>query len=165
MRSLNDMAQKRGAVFGFGFPSIYGVAASALPKYGFVDAFYPITKIFLLKPEKFFEYFLSRLEGFVFPPKFDGLRLKLIVPSDKKHVARLSRMFRVEKGLLKELKNAREDEKADLTVQTDFELLTQASSLFYRRKKTLYLHLFFALLRRRLRVRLSLRFLKAFLGF
>ena len=163
MRSLNKMAQERGAVLGFGFPSVYGVAASALPKYGFVDAFYPVTKIFLLKPEKFLDYFHSHLEDYVFPPKYDGLKLKIIVPLNEKRANRLSKMFRVEKGRLKELTNPRE--VADFVVKADFELLAQASSLLYRRKKTLYAHLILALLRGRLSFRLSLRFLKAFLGF
>ena len=166
MRGLNEMAQRRGAVLGFGFPSIYGVAASALPKYGFTDAFNPVTKIFLLKPEKFLDYFLSRLEEFVFPRKFDGLKIRLVVPLDQKpHATQLSKTFFVEKGQLKELIGAEKSETADLSVKTDFKLLTKVSSLFYERKKSLYPFLLLALVRRRLGVRMSFRFLKAFLGF
>lgn len=164
MRSLNEMAQKRGAVLGFGFPSVYGVAATALPKYGFADVFYPVTKILLLKPERFLGYFLSRLEEFVVPPKLNGLKIRLIVPFDKKNARVVSKMFHVENGQLKEVEDTAEVGKIDLTIKAEIELLNKASSLFYRRKKTLYLHLFFALLRRRLGFRFSLRFLKAFLG-
>jgi len=165
MRSLNETAQKGGSVLGFGFPSIYGVAASALPKYGFVDAFYPVTKIFLLKPEKFLNYFISRLEEFVLPKKLDGLRVKLTVSLGKADSAVLSKSFIVETGQLKELTASREDEKADLKVKADIELLAQASSLFYRHKRTLFLYMFSALLRRRLGVRFSFKFLKALVGF
>jgi len=164
MRSLNEMARKRGAALGFAFPNIYHIAATALPKYGFADVFYPITKILLLKPERFFNYFLSRLEEFVFPPKFDDLKIKLIVSFDEKHDHPVSMMFGVEKGRLKELTSTTEGEKIDLVIKADMGLLTKAFSLFYRRKKILYLHLFFALLCRRLGVRFSLRFLKTFLG-
>lgn len=164
MRSLNEMAQKRGAVFGFGFPSIYGVAAIALTKYGFVDAFYPVTKIFLVKPERFLDYFLSRLEEFVFPPKLNGLRIRLIVLIDKKNARTVSTLFHVENGQLKQLKDVKGAEKTDLTIKTELGLLNTASSLFYRRKKTLYFHLLSALLSRRLGVRFSLRFLRAFAG-
>lgn len=164
MRSLNEMAKKRGAVFGFGFPSIYGVAATALPKYGFADVFYPVTKIFLLKPQKFLDYFLSRLEEFAFPPKFNGLRIKLIMPLDKTNIRAVIKVFHVENGQLKEEKDTAEVKKADLTIKAQIGFLSKGSSLFYRQKKTLYLHLLFSLLLRRVGVRFSLHFIKAFLG-
>lgn len=164
MRSLNEMAQKRGAALGFGFPSIYGVAATALPKYGFTDLFYPSTRILLLKPEKFLDYFLSRLEEFVFPPKFDALKIKLIVSFDEQRSSTATKMFLVEKRKLKKLDNTSEVEEADLTIKTNLGLLIKASSLFYRHSRTLYPQLLWALLRRRLGLRFSSRFLKAFLG-
>lgn len=164
MRGLNGMAQKRGAVLGFAFPNIFGVANIALPKYGFTDVFCPITRILLLKPERFFEYFLSRLEEFVLPKKFEGLKIKLVVFLDKKSTRTISKIFHVKDGRLRELKSSADSDRLDLTIKSDLDLLTKTSSLLYRQKKKLYLYLLLALLSRRLSIRFSMRFLRTFLG-
>ncbi len=165
MRSLNEMARKNKAVLGFGFPTNYGLAAVALPKYGFTDIFYPITHIFLLRPERFLNYLFFRIGRVVLPKKFNNLTVKLLVSVDKKSTKWETKTFRVEEGKLKELKgNAEEAAKADLTIKANIEFLMKALSLLYRRKRTLYVSLLFALLRRRVGIRLSLRFLRVLVG-
>lgn len=165
MRGINEMARKERATLGFAFPTVYGLAAAALSKYGFTEVFHPVTKIFLLKPERFLNDLLSRTRHVVLPKKFDGVTVKLVVSLDKKSNNWATRMFRIEKGKLKELRlNAEDAEEADLTIKSDIDFLIKVTTLFYRRNRALYISVLWALVQRRLGLRLSLKFFRAFLG-
>lgn len=166
MQSLNDIARKRGAALGFAFPSIYGLAAIALPKYGFFDVLRPMTKILILNPEKFLQYFISNAQAAMLPPKFNGINIRMIVFFDcynRKYTANM--MFEVKEGRLIHVIDTTTDISSDLTIKADIALLLRILSLFYLRKRVLLAVLLIAWLRRRLKFRISLRFLKLWLGF
>jgi len=164
MRSLNQLAQKKGSTLGFAYPAIYRVPSLALPKYGFVTVFYPMTHVFVLNPEKFFQFLVSRAKKAYFPEKFNGMLFKLRVlfktPDGKREIAGL---FRIEEGQLSD-SGAQTKRHADLTVKAEVETLMQIISAFYLRRRALILTVFSVMLKRQLGVRFSVRFLKAFLG-
>lgn len=165
MRSLNQLAQKKGAALGFAYPSIYRLPAMALPKYGFVEAFYPTTHVLVLNPEKFFEFLISRARKAFFSEKFNGIKLKLTVsfntPKGKREI---TEKFQVEKGQICELRAIQEKEHMDLTVKTEAGVLLKLVSGFYLGKRGLLLLVLLGLVKRRLKVRFSMRFLQLFLG-
>jgi GNAT superfamily N-acetyltransferase len=165
MRSLNKLAQKKDAALGFAYPAIYRVPSLALPKYGFAAVLYPMTHVFVLNPEKFFQFLISRAKKAYFPEKFNGMKFKLTVlfntPHDKREV---TGVFRIEKGELYEIDESQEKEHVDLTVRAEAGTFVQITSAFYLKRRALLFSVFSVLFQRHLRVRFSLRFLRAFLG-
>jgi hypothetical protein len=165
MRSLNQLAQKKGAALGFAYPSIYRLPAMALPKYGFVETFYPTTHVLVLNPEKFFRFLVSRAKKAFFSEKFNGIRLKLIVSfNTPKGRRQISEKFLVENGQINELQATREKEHFDLAAETEASVLLRLVSGFYLGRRGLLLFVLSNLVKRRLKVRFSIRFLKLFLG-
>jgi len=165
MRSLNQLAQKKGAVLGFAFPSIYRLPAVALPKYGFVEVFHPRTHVFALNPNKFFHFLIFRAKKAYLPEKFNGIKFKLTVSFDTpngKHA--ITETFQVEKGQISESKEASDKEHVDLAIKTEIGVFLEIVCDFYLGKRTLIISLLAALLRGRLRFRFSLRFIRSFLG-
>lgn len=165
MRSLNKLAQKKGAVFGFAFPSIYRIPSVALPKYGFVEIFQPITHVFVVNPEKFLQFLIARAKKAYFPEKFNGIKFKLTVSFDVlKGRCEITKVFILEKGQFHELEGVQNEENMDLTVKAEIDVILRIVSAFYLGKRALLLSLLKALLKRRLKFRLSLNFLRSFLG-
>jgi len=165
MRNLNRLAQRKGAVLGFVFPSIYRLPAMALPKYGFVGVFHPMTHVFVLHPKKFFKFLVSRAKKAYLPEKFNGIKFELTVSFDTpsgKHV--ITETFQVEKGQISESKEVPDKEHVDLAVKTEIGVLLKIVGSFYLGKRALILSLLAALLRGRLRFRFSARFIQLFLG-
>jgi len=165
MRNLNQLAQRKDSVLGFAFPSIYRVPAVALPKYGFVNIFYPMTHVFILKPRKFFGFLISRAKRAYLPEKFNGIKFKLTVSfavPNGEHV--ITETFRVEGGRISESKETPEEEGIDLAIRTEIGVLLKIVSGFYLGKRHLFLCLLTALLKRRLTLRLSKRLVRAFIG-
>jgi len=166
MRAANEISRREGALLSFAFPAVYGHSALALSKYGFMNVLYPTAKVYILKPERFLDDFLSRTRRVVLNERFDDLKVKLMVPLNRNKKRWIERALRIEKGEIKEMKRNPDDQiKYDLTVKADVELIINAASLFYRRKRRLYIILLGSLLRRRLGLRFSLKFLRVFLGF
>ena len=164
MRSLNQLAQKKGAVLGFAFPSIYRLPTVALPKYGFVEVFYPRTHVFVLNPEKFFHFLISRAKKAYLPEKFNGIKFKLTVSFDTPNGKRsITKTFQVEKGQISESKEVPNKKHVDLAVKTEIGVLLEIVCGFYLGKRALILSLLAALLRGRLRLRFSTRFIRSFL--
>jgi GNAT superfamily N-acetyltransferase len=165
MRSLNQLAQEKGAALGFAYPSIYRLPAMALPKYGFVEVFYPTTQVLVLNPEKFFRFLTSRAKKAFFSEKFNGIRLNLTVsfntPKGKREI---TGKFMVENGQVQELPATSEKEQMDLAVKTEAGVLLRLVSGYYLGKRRLLIFVLKNLIRRRLRVRFSMKFLKSFLG-
>lgn len=164
MRAINEVTKKEGAVLSFAFPAIYGHSALALSKYGFMNVLYPVAKVYVLKHEKFLDDFLTRTRRVILNERFDNLTVKLMVPIDKNKEKWATRVLHIEKGKLKEQKANQRPAKFDLTIKSNMEFLINAASLFYRQKRSLHLVLLGALLRRRLSLRFSLRFIRVFLG-
>ena len=166
MRSLNHLAKKKGVVLGFAYPSIYRLPSMALPKYGFVEVFYPMTHVLVLNPEKFFQFLISRARKAFLSEKFNGLKFKLTVSFDTpKGRYEVTDDFQVEKGQIHESKDAQEKGRMDLTVKAEVGVLLRLVSGFYlEKRRSLLLFVLAALLKRRLKFRFSLRFLKLFLG-
>lgn len=165
MRSLNQLAKRKGSVLGFVFPSIYRLPAMVLPKYGFVRVFYPMTHVFVLNPKKFFKFLISRAKKAYLPEKFNGMRFELTVSFDTpsgKHI--ITETFQVEKGQISESKEVPDKDHVDLAVKTEIGVLLKIVGGFYLGKRALILSLFAALLRGRLRFRFSTRFIRLFLG-
>jgi GNAT superfamily N-acetyltransferase len=165
MRGLNQLAQKKGAALGFAYPSIYRLPAMALPKYGFVETFYPTTHVLVLNPEKFFRFLVSRAKKAFFSEKFNGIRLKLTVSFDTpRGKRRISEEFLVENGQIKELQATPEKKHLDLSAETEASVLLRLVSGHYLGKRGLVLFVLSNIVKRRLKVRFSMRFLKSFLG-
>lgn len=164
MRAINEVTKKEGAVLSFAFPAVYGHSALALSKYGFMNVLYPVAKVYVLKHERFLDDFLTRTRRVILNDRFDNLAVKLMVPVDKNKKKWATRVLRIEKGKLKDQKLSQSPAKFDLTIKSDVEFLINTASLFYRQKRSLYLVLLGALLRRRLGLRFSLRFIRVFLG-
>lgn len=165
MRGLNELAQKRGAILGFAYPSIYRLPAMALPKYGFVEVFYPSTCVLVLKPDKFFQFLVARAKKAFLPEKFNGIKLRLVVSFDTPNGKReIDGVFLVEKGQINELKEPQNNERVDLTVKTEIGVLLKVVSSFFLGKRRLILLLLAATLKRRLRFRFSMKIIRAFLG-
>lgn len=165
MRGLNQLAKEKGAILGFAYPSIYRLPAMALPKYGFVEIFYPTTHVRVLNPEKFFQFLISRAKKAFYSEKFNGIKLKITVtfdtPSGKREI---TEKFRLESGQIHELGEGQEKERMDLAVKTDVGVLLRMVSGFYLGKRTLVFLVLSNLLKRRLKVRFSIRVIKLFLG-
>ncbi|UCE29040.1 MAG: GNAT family N-acetyltransferase [Candidatus Bathyarchaeota archaeon] len=165
MRSLNRLAQKKGAVLGFAFPSIYRLPAIALPKYGFVGVFHPMTHVFVLNPEKFFRFLISRAKTAYLPEKFNGAKFELAVSFDTPSGKRvITDTFQVEKGQISEYRGAPDKKHLDLTVKTEIGVLLKIVSGFYLGKRAFIRSLLSAFVRGRLRFRFSTRFIRLFLG-
>lgn len=164
MRAINDVTKKEGAVLSFAFPAVYGHSALALSKYGFMNALYPVAKVYVLNHERFLDDFLTRTRRVILNDRFDNLTVKLMVPVDKNREKWATRVMHIEKGKLKEQKTNPSPAKFDLTIKSDMDFLINAASLFYRQKRVLYFVLLRALLRRRLSLRFSVRFIRVFLG-
>ena len=165
MRSLNQLAQKKGAALGFAYPAIYRVPSLALPKYGFITVFNPLTHVFVLNPEKFFQFLISRAKKAYFPEKFNRMNFRFSVlfnTSDNRR--EVSGVFRIEKGELNELTKTQDNANIDLTVKAEVGTLLRIISAFYLGQRSLFSQVLLALIKRRLKLRFSLRFLRAFLG-
>lgn len=166
MRGLNEVAQKQGAALGFAYPSSYRLPMVALPKYGFVEILHPATKIYALNPEKLFEFLILRVKEGYLPQRYEGITLNFAVAFDSlggKHM--VDKYFEIREGQFQELSETARPENVDLRIETHINSLLKVASLFYLGKKSLYLVLLIGLVRRRIKIRLSMRFLKAFLGF
>ena len=166
MRRSIEVGRKRGASFGFGFISIYSVPFTALPKYGFVDIFYPMTRIFVLNAENFLKYMMKKVQNISVPRKYDGMKLKLIISSDSaKGKFTVSKIFYVRQGKLWELtsKYYMNNGKIDLQISTNIQMLLEIFENFHLRKKILYPTVFIAFIKRRLKLRFSIKFLKSIL--
>jgi hypothetical protein len=137
----------------------------ALPKYGFVEVFYPTTQVLVLNPEKFFEFLISRAKKAFFPEKFNRLRFKLTVSfNTPKGRREITGRFQVENGQVQELQATSEKEHMDFAVKTEAGVLLRLVGGYYLGKRRLLIFVLTNLIRRRLRVRLSMKFLKSFLG-
>lgn len=165
MRGLNQLAQKKGSVLGFAFPAIYRLPAIALPRYGFVEVFRPMTHVFVVKPEKFFEFLISRAKKAYLPSKFNGIKLKLTVSFDTpKGKQVVTDTFQVEEGQISESEEQPDRGHVDLAIKTEISVLLKIVSSLYLGKGALIISLLAALLRGRVRLRFSTRFVRSFLG-
>jgi hypothetical protein len=165
MRAVVETTLKEGGVLSLAFVAVYGHSASVLSKYGFMSVLYPVSKVYILKAERFLDDFLARTRRVILDKRFDNLLVKLVVPTAKGSKECITRVIRIEKGKLKEFKPKPGDRiKPDLTINSDIELLISTASLFYRRKRSLYFVLLASLLRRRLGLRFSLKLLRIYLG-
>lgn len=167
MQSLNELARRRGASLGFGFISLYGTPFKALPKYGFIDIFYPSTHILVLNPEKFFDFLVTQLKEISFPKNLEGLRLKLTIsfniPKGKREITRI---LEVGRGALYEVKeDPRLAKNTDLTIKADVSILLKVLRYIYLKRRTLFLIVFANFLRGRFRMRFSTRLAKMVLGY
>lgn len=163
MRRSIKVGRKRGASLGFAFISLHGVGFKALPKYGFVDVFHPMTRIFVLNAKNFLKYMMKKVQNIRVPRKYDGMKLKLIISSDSpKGKFAVSKIFHIRQGKLWELasENCVNNGKIDLQIDTDIQTLLKIGEYFYLRKKISYLTVFIALVRRRLKLRFSLKLVK-----
>lgn len=169
MRAVNKLSQERGASLGVGFVSIYDVPFFALEKYGFADVFYPKTRILVVHPEMFFEFVIKQFREIELLRRFEGMKIKLAISLDTlTEKCIVARQFIVRNGKLHGLSPTPSldlNEKMDLELYTDIKTLIQSFRTFHLRKKTLFLFLLVGILRKRLKVRFSLRFFRAFMGF
>ena len=167
MQSLNELARRKKASLGFGFISIYGTPFKALPKYGFVDVFYPSTSILILNPNNFFNFLIAQLKEIPISSKFEELKLKLTISfSILKRKHEITRVFQVRKGSLCEVEGTIEDAKnIDLSIKTDVGTLLKIFRYFYRKKRTLFLIVFVNFLSGRFRMRFSTKLARMALGF
>lgn len=166
MRSLNQLAQKKGAALGFTFPAIYRIVAVALPKYGFVPIFYPTTNVLVLNPDKFFQFLISRAQKTYFPENLNGIKFRLTVSFNTAQDRReISGTFRIENGQIYESRESQDKGHVDLTVKTEIGTLMQIISAFYIGRRALLFRLFSASVMRRLKIRFSMKLFRAFLGF
>lgn len=165
IRARNELAQKKGAALGLSFITMYETPFMALQKYGFVDLFYPTTKILVLNPEKFLDYLIVRMKEMRIPEKFEGVTLKLILFFHTLGVKReASRLLTVKNGGFSEPDGSIGAKGVDLTVKTDAETLLEISRYFYLKKRTLYLRVLSAFVARRLKISFSLKFFKKLSG-
>jgi GNAT superfamily N-acetyltransferase len=165
MRGLNQLAQEKGAALGFAYPSIYRLPAMALPKYGFVETFYPSTHVLVLRPEGFFRFLVARAKKTFLPEKFNGIKLKLIVIFHTSNGKReITGTFKVVKGQIVELREAQDKENVDLMIKTESDILLNTVSGFFLGNKRLLTVLVSAFLRGRLRLRFSVKLIRVYLG-
>jgi len=163
MRSLNGLAQNRGASLGFGFISLHGVPFRALPRYGFVDLLHPVTRLLILKPQNFLSYLSEQLKELSLPKAFEGLKLKLIVYFQKnRRRCMISKIFQIRDRKLVELGSPKEG-AIDLTLQASASTLLSIFNRFYRGKRAMIPVVIASLLLGRLRFRLSVNFVKLML--
>ena len=166
MRNLNKMASEEGRVLGFAFPSTYRVPAAALPKYGFVGIVYPITKILVLNPEKFIDFLFARVTRAYLPRRFDDIRLKVIIsfgffPKKERVVTRI---FELKEGQFSEISEQTTVARSiDLTISANVNTLLKIVSSLYLKKKGFLIDFISAILRRKLKIRFSWKFLKILL--
>ena len=167
MRKSMELAERNGATLGLGFISIYDIPFVALPKYGFVDIFYPETRIFALKPERFIHYMTRRLQLANFPKKLEGIKVQLAISLNTPQRQAVVKTFEVKRGKLRELTDEPAPQmahkKIDLQVTADMETLLKIFSYFYLKKRSLLLILLKAFLQRRLKLGLSINFFKKIL--
>lgn len=160
---LSERGRKKGASLSLGFVSAYLGPIVALSKRGFVDAFYPETKILVLNPEKFFQSIIAQLQNVRFPRKLEGIKLRLHICV--KHVngkTTVHRLFQINRRKLNEITYVTNG-NVDLEMTTDVETLFEIFRPFLLKKRGTLLIPFVALLRRRLRLRFSARFAKRIL--
>jgi len=167
MKAVNKMAKERGATLGIGFVSAYNLPPlKALPKIGFAKALFPVTKILVLNPEKFLNYMINEsTREFQFPKEFERMRFQVTVTFNSyKGKATLCRNYIIEKAKLLEScsqsPSQNSKDKTDLQITTDIETLTKIVKGFNAGKNRLLFTLCIAILRRRLRLRVSFRLLK-----
>ena len=162
MQSLNELARRKRASLGFGFIPIYGTPFKALPKYGFVDVFYPSTHILILNPGKFFNFLIAQLKEIPVSNKFEELKLKLTISFKilkRKH--KITRVFHVRGGKLCEVEGATKDAKnIDLSIKADVGTLLKIFRYLYLKKRTLFLIVLVSFLSGRLRMRFSTKLVK-----
>ena len=167
MRKSMELARRNGATLGLGFISIYAVPFVALPRYGFVDIFYPETRIFVLKPERFIHFISRQLQLVNFPKKLEGIKVQLAISLNTPQRKTVVRAFEVKKGKLCELTDESAPQmtlrKIDLQVTADMKTLLKIFSYFSLKKRSLPLVLLKAFLQRRLELGLSINFLKKIL--
>lgn len=166
MQSLNELARKKRASLGFGFISIYGTPFKALPKYGFVDIFYPSTHILVLNPDKFFNFLIAQLEGISFSKNLEGLKLKLTIPFiTPKGKHEIAKVFQVKRGILCEVERDIEDSNnIDVAIKADVSALLRILKHIHLSKRTLFLIVFANFLLGRFRMRFSIRLARMALG-
>ncbi len=166
MQSLNELARKKGASLGFGFISNYETPFIALPKYGFVDVFYPATKILVLNPDRFMVFLTAQMKEISLPKKFEDLKLKLTISFNVlKKKQEVSKVFEIKNGRLHEVKgDIKNVRNVDLSMKTDIGMLLKIFRYLHFRKKTLFLIAFANFLIGRFRIRCSIRFVKMALG-
>jgi GNAT superfamily N-acetyltransferase len=140
MQGLNRLAAERGAILGFAFPSVYRLPATALPRYGFVEVFYPSTYVLVLNPRRFFEFLVARAKTALVPERFDGITFKLTVRfNTSKGQSEITGLFKIEAGKIDELTEGRAVKSVDLTVKVEAGVLLRIMSSFYLRKKLILL--------------------------
>ena len=166
MQGLNELARRKKASLGFGFISIYGTPFKALPKYGFVDIFYPSTHILVLNPYKFFNFLVAQLKEISFPNNFEGLRVKMTIPFiTPKGKREVTRILEVKEGVLREVEgNLGGADNVDVAIKADVGVLLRILRHIYLKKRTLFLIVFANFLLGRFRMRFSARFAKMALG-
>jgi GNAT superfamily N-acetyltransferase len=162
MTSANDHAKKNGACLGFGFISIFEVPFVALPKYGFIDAFYPKTKVLALHPAEFLNYLEKQVKEVSFAEKFEGIKLRLVlsfrVEGRKMNVAKT---YEVKNRVLSEAQGKTiASDHIDLSVRTDIGTLLDIFRQFHMKRRRVYASVFTAFLVGRLRFGFSRDFLK-----
>jgi len=166
MQSLNELARKKGASLGFGFISSYETPFTALPKYGFVDVFYPATNILVLNPDRFMVFLTAQMNGILLPKKFEDLKLALTISFNvlrKKH--EVTKLFEIKNGRLHEVKgDIKNVRNVDFSIKTDIGTLLKVFRHLHFRKKTLFLIAFASFLIGRFRIKCSVRFAKRALG-
>jgi GNAT superfamily N-acetyltransferase len=169
LRTLQRMAAERGVALGFGFISTFNIAYRiALPKMGFVDAFYPETKVIVLNPDKFFDYIVTeRLKEIQLPRKFESMKIALTVSFvSQKQKIMIKRAYEVKNGSPEQIRVEAEPpkrQKMDLQIAADIETFARVFSYLYSGRK-FYLSLLKFLLLRKMRLRFSLKLLKAAKG-
>ena len=167
MQSLNELARRKKASLGFGFISIYGTPFKALPKYGFIDVFYPSTHVLVLNPDKFFNFLLGQLREISFSNNFEGLKLKLTIPFIiQKRKREITKILQVKGGVLREVEGDIGDvNHIDLAIKADVSALLRILRYIYLNKRTLFLIVFANFLLGRVRMRFSARLAKIAMGY
>ena len=167
MRAVNEMAKERGATLGFGFISAYNLPPlKALPKIGFTEALFPVTKILVLNPERFLHYIITEwTREFQIPREFEGMKFVITISfRTYKEKVTLCKRFTVKNGKLVEPSaispSKAVKERIDLRIATDMETLTKIASEFNGGKRRLFFALLASLLKRRISLRFSFRLFK-----
>lgn len=163
-------AQEKGASLGTSFTSIYNTPRARLQKHGFIDMFYPATKILVLHPQRYFDFLIKQLKDVEFPEKLEGKTVELTVfLKSFKGQDKVSEVFQVKNKKLEKVTASnltrKLAQKVDLQISADIETLEKTLRRFHLRKKSRFPLLFVDIMRRRLKLRFSARMLKAILGF
>lgn len=162
--------QEKGASLGISFTSIYNTPRARLQKYGFIDIFHPKTKILVLNPQRYFDFLIKQLKDVEFPEKLEGKTVELTVfLKSFKGQHKLSEVFQVKNKKLEKVTASdlikKLAQKVDLHISADIETLEKTRRRFHLRKKSRFPLLLVDIMRRRLKLRFSVRMLKAILGF